>query len=665
MAKPENDENYPEKQTWSTWEELLLACAVHRYGIDSWDSVAAEIQRQNSCFRTLTAFDCRHKYHDLKRRFSRKLVSPGSAEAETVSEISAVPWLEELRKLRVDELRREVERYDLSISSLQLKVKKLEDEREKSLKESETETVNSDLDKIPETKERRGESGTNVDVPVTQSPISPDPKDNSPGTGSENNNSGRKTVEPEDQEPNRIGEDYSDGKPAREDSGRGSCESVAKESAANSDRADPGREGDDSPEFVESMDESKGEDGAKETSDVQSSASLPRKETVEQDEPDREDQSLTVNRIPVESRPLIDFIEILRSHPIGSHFSRRLEFQLQETPKYDKIIRQHIDFEMIRSRVEEGYYKSSRSKFFRDLLLLINNARVIYGERSSEFSTAEQLNQLIKKEMMTLKIPKQTSSLKEESLVTSKEEVTVSSPHSSLRPKMSMPITACRKRSSLAVKSSASATEPLKKTAKVVPKMDEKTASEAGEEVETSDKDEEPIVSKKMATGRTTSTAKKVGSRNVKTSLSAGLPSKGRYSNDSSEQKKADGEKKGNNTNGGSKRQSAASFLKRMKGVSSSETVPETVKAGSSNGKRGAEQRRSNSKSDKVDAGKPSAGQKRANGKKQTIEKASPVKKNSSAASKKGVALSSPIVAKRASVASEKEARPKKRPRRL
>uniref|UniRef100_A0A1J3CS02 Uncharacterized protein n=1 Tax=Noccaea caerulescens TaxID=107243 RepID=A0A1J3CS02_NOCCA len=608
MAKPENGENYPEKQTWSTWEELLLACAVHRYGTDSWDSVAAEIQKQNSTSRTLTALDCRHKYHDLKRRFSRKLASPGSAEGETLAEISSVPWLEELRKLRVDELRREVERYDLSISSLQLKVKKLEDEREKSLMETETEAL--DLDKIAETKESHLESVHNSDVRVPETPASPDPKDNSPGTGSENTNIDRKIDESVDLTPNRIGGEDNDEKP---DSCRGSCESVAKESAANSDRPDPVRDGNDSPEFVEPIDESKGEEEAKETSDVQSSASLPRKETVEQDELDNEDQSLTVNRIPVESQPLIDFIEIIQ--PIGFHFSRRLESQ--ETPEYDKIIRQHIDFEMIRNRVEENYYTTSRSKFFRDLLLLINNAKVFYGEQSSESNAATQLNQLIQKQMMmTLQIPKQTSPPKEETLVTPKEEVTVSS----LKPTMSVPIIACRKRSSLAVRSSASATEPFKKKTNIVPTVDEKPVSEE-EEDETSEKDKEPIVSNKMARGKTTSTAKKIGSKNV---------------NNSSEPKKSDQGKKGNNTNGGSKRQSAASFLKRMKGVSSSEDVPETVKVDSSNGKRGAEQRRSNSKNDKV-----VASQKRSSGKKPTIEKSSPAKKNTSSATKRGASLSS------------------------
>ncbi|KAJ4896113.1 DNA-binding bromodomain-containing protein [Raphanus sativus] len=574
MAKPENEEN---NQTWTTWEELLLACAVRRHGVDSWDSVAAEINKQNSSSRTLTASDCRRKYNDLKRRFSPD-------EGETVSEISW--WLEELRKLRVDELRREVERYDVSISSLQMKVKRLEDEREKE--EAEKVTGSSDLVKPAET-------GENHDVPV----IEPN----------------REIDEPVKEEPNRIGGDGTEEKPVREDSGRGSCESGAKDSERGDSVV---REGNESPEFVE----------AKETSDVQSSASLPRKEeTVGHDQPDNEDQSLAVNRTVVESGPLIDFIEILRSRPIGSHFWRRLESQ--ETPEYERIIRQHIDLDQIRTRVDEGYYQSSKTKFFRDLLLLINNAKVFYGERSPESNSAAQLHELIKKQMTTLKTSNQTSPPKDEEplVTTSKEELTLLS----LKPKVSVSVKACRKRSSLAVRSST--TEPFKKKTKVVPTTDEnekKQVSEAEEEDETTDKDdEEPIVSKKMPRGRTTtSSAKKVGTRNVKTSLDDG---------DVSEQKKSDQEKKGKSTKVGSKKQSAASFLKRMKGA---ETVPETVKDDSSSGKKGAEQRRSNAKNEKVVAG----------------QKRTPAaKKNTSAASKRE--------------ASEKEegssTRPKKRTRRL
>ncbi|KAI6677594.1 hypothetical protein NL676_038390 [Syzygium grande] len=51
-----------------------------------------------------------------------------------------IPWLEELRKLRVAELQQEVQRYDVSILSLQLKVKKLKRREGRELEGEASET---------------------------------------------------------------------------------------------------------------------------------------------------------------------------------------------------------------------------------------------------------------------------------------------------------------------------------------------------------------------------------------------------------------------------------------------------------------------------------------------------------------------------------------------
>ena len=116
MAKPDN---FPEKQIWGTWEELLLACAVHRYGSDSWDSVAIELQKRTSTLQHLffTPLSCKQKFQDLKRRFAENDIVGDDAKITNNNIISTtvVPWLDELRKLRVAELRREVLHYDLSI----------------------------------------------------------------------------------------------------------------------------------------------------------------------------------------------------------------------------------------------------------------------------------------------------------------------------------------------------------------------------------------------------------------------------------------------------------------------------------------------------------------------------------------------------------------------
>jgi hypothetical protein len=113
-------------EIWGTLEELLLACAVSRHGTASWDSVATEVQTRSpqAARPGLTPRSCRLRFRHLHRRFS--VVAGGGAEAEDEEgegrreaegpDASAADgWLDELRRLRVAELRREVERCDLSI----------------------------------------------------------------------------------------------------------------------------------------------------------------------------------------------------------------------------------------------------------------------------------------------------------------------------------------------------------------------------------------------------------------------------------------------------------------------------------------------------------------------------------------------------------------------
>lgn len=109
-------------EIWGTWEELLLACAVSRHGTASWDSVAMEVQsRSPSAAAGLTPTSCRLRFRLLHRRFADGGEDPDAAAVngdggeEDPDAAAADGWVEVLRKLRVAELRREVERYDLSI----------------------------------------------------------------------------------------------------------------------------------------------------------------------------------------------------------------------------------------------------------------------------------------------------------------------------------------------------------------------------------------------------------------------------------------------------------------------------------------------------------------------------------------------------------------------
>ncbi|GMY16435.1 DNA-binding bromodomain-containing protein, putative [Fagus crenata] len=64
-SDPKPTKRFTEKQTWGMWEELLLACAVHRYDTESWDSVSMEIQKRSSKL-----------YYHLQRRFNQNQDPP-------------------------------------------------------------------------------------------------------------------------------------------------------------------------------------------------------------------------------------------------------------------------------------------------------------------------------------------------------------------------------------------------------------------------------------------------------------------------------------------------------------------------------------------------------------------------------------------------------------
>ncbi|CAN8286874.1 unnamed protein product [Cochlearia groenlandica] len=215
---------------------------------------------------------------------------------------------------------------------------------------------------------------------------------------------------------------------------------------------------------------------------------------------------------------------------------------------------------------------------FRDLLLLINNAKVFYHNKRSfsEFKSAEELHELIKRHMMA---SVEKTQPKEKFLDSLQETViTVSS-----KPRMSVPnpIVTCRKRSSLCSK-------PL-----LVVNDDKKLISE------TCEQDDESWILKKMKRGRCSSSAKTVAIKNNDSILNVG-------------NKKADVDTKGNKTNS-LKKKGVASFLQRIK-VCETLSKPSSVSDSSASGEGRGEQRKSNSNKD--DAKKI-----------QTNEKGSPLKK--------------------------------------
>ncbi|KNA20306.1 hypothetical protein SOVF_053670 [Spinacia oleracea] len=448
---------------WGTREEFLLACAVQRYGTDAWDSISRELQIRTA-FSLVTPHLCQQKYRDLKTRFA--------SDAGEISDDGAGLSIDELRRLHLAELRRDLQRYDLSIVSLQLKVKKLEGESNNAKEEIKEEK--SDLQKNEEKETEINEVKIEPVDGSKPEPVEPDV-----------NEPDRKD------EPERGEEDYSC---------NGSSNSK-EERGGEKER----RERVESEELVESVAESKddvgsgggeGEDGVKESSDVQSTASLWRSENNNKNNINRreikvgvlsgtssgeENQSPALKSNNDGKQPLVEFLDTVRARKLGSFFERRLESQ--ESPRYKTLIKQHIDLETIQRRMEEGQYTDCQTKFYRDLMLLINNAIVFFTKRSSEYKAALELRQLLNKQFQSHvpsphdhksrpskpaqppPLPKPTkpevnqADLKEPPLI------------------IKVPVNACRKRSSIAGKSSRGGSEKKEPALAMAIPPDEKPAS--------------------------------------------------------------------------------------------------------------------------------------------------------------------------------------------
>ncbi|XP_047082445.1 nucleolar and coiled-body phosphoprotein 1-like [Lolium rigidum] len=420
-------------EIWGTLEELLLACAVRRHGTASWESVATAVQSRTrpSAAARLSPNSCRLRYRLLHRRFAA-----GADDDEHAEPDAADAWVEELRKLRVAELRREVERYDLSIGSLKSKVKRLKEERERGLageaapaskKEEEREAANGS------TEEAGGENGVSGEPSgrsckeSTSSDLKPPPGHDSGGAPA-------------------------DGEPELKEEPTDVVVAAAKKESSG-----------------ESVAGSKEADAEKESSDVQSAASPSRRRRRRRLRKvgggELASASAPVSLPAAEAEPLLAFLESVRTSKSGAVFERRLESQ--ESGEYRGTIRRHVDLEMIRSRLESGGAAggpgsttcyASASEFYRDLLLLCANALVFFPRGSPEHAAATRTRALVSKRI-SVDLHKDgpgTSGKDAAAGAVSKKPKADAEVAGSLLEKAA-PIIVCRKRSSIAKAAAAAA----------------------------------------------------------------------------------------------------------------------------------------------------------------------------------------------------------------
>ncbi|KAG0564929.1 hypothetical protein KC19_8G150500 [Ceratodon purpureus] len=115
---------------WGTCEELLLVSAVKRHGVNNWSLIASELKARAITLNVSPLYfsetACKQKYDVLRGRFASCSSSTMSQDEDVGNDMH---WFEELRKIRVAHLKRELEHYDGSIGSLQVKIKRLKAEK--------------------------------------------------------------------------------------------------------------------------------------------------------------------------------------------------------------------------------------------------------------------------------------------------------------------------------------------------------------------------------------------------------------------------------------------------------------------------------------------------------------------------------------------------------
>ncbi|KAK3010862.1 hypothetical protein RJ639_012968 [Escallonia herrerae] len=298
---------------------------------------------------------------------------------------------------------------------------------------------------------------------------------------------------------------------------------------------------------------------------------------------------------------------------------------MQKTDDYNNMIRQHVDLETVRTRLDDGSYASCPDKFYLDLLLLFNNAIVFYPKSSPESAAAHDLRKLVLKELKRTQIERQHPAEAAAEVLQPKPDPERSESLLS-KHKASPPIVVCRKRSSISEK-----------------QADEKTASNPKPPVKSSSNEEEAKPAKeKPVTGvrsmRRSNTSRPNStmappSKNVNSNSSSNLESKSKAEAEA-EASKVEKEKKKVDVGTSVKKRGAADFLKRIKKNSPGKaTLLERPKSspdeGNGSGKKEQQKK-------KVDDGKDGTARLRSGGGKQGKEESSPSKRGVGRPPKKG-----------------------------
>lgn len=236
----------------------------------------------------------------------------------------------------------------------------------------------------------------------------------------------------------------------------------------------------------------------------------------------------------------------------------------QETERYKKLIRQHMDFKKIQSRLDKGVYADCMNKFFRDLLLLFNNVIIFCRNTSPEHVAAKELRAQVLKEMN-----RKLGKLKPTTAIKLEGKQGADSLAKSNKPSI---ITVCRKRSSIKALSEGFDKKRVKRQRDV----DEKPPKKAIEKNSSNGGFANMEDNNKGIRKKRTNQEMRVGrSDSRSSSKKSGGEKERKHKYGGNELSSHDGMEETKRENGGKKKQGAVSFLKRMKQNSPKKEVVE------------------------------------------------------------------------------------------
>ncbi|KAL5730123.1 hypothetical protein ACHQM5_002989 [Ranunculus cassubicifolius] len=332
------EDNTDTISNWGTWEELVLGGAVLRHGTHSWDTVAAELRSRTFYPYFFTPEVCKAKYQDLQKRYS-----------------GCTAWFEELRKQRVAELKRELEKSEGSIGSLESKLVNLKSEKNEhqdgNYAAGHTESPPSvgNVARLDFPSKETSKDGFSVGSFTEETQTDSSPEFRIPAIVTENKN--------------EEGENAT------------SKETILKKRRGKRKRKDIAKE------VIE----------ANLSRDYNQVVRVGDNDRAVRSSNDDDDNDRTVDMGNIELLNLLN--SIIESQNL-SVFQRRTDSQRRG--KYKKTIRQHMDLSFMRSRISDRSI-SSHKELYRDLLLLCNNAILFYSKESREYKSAISLRAFVTK----------------------------------------------------------------------------------------------------------------------------------------------------------------------------------------------------------------------------------------------------------------------------